>query len=145
MEELRHKIEQLLPEGVFLMDMNEDPHKGLLRCFVDSEASISLDVTTTIAKSIRNSGLLETIFPDGASLEVTTLGLSEPLTQPFQYRKNVGRLMNLTYDKKGYRKHAEAELVGFKDSILFLKNENKGHFQLALENILQAKIIVQFN
>ena len=47
--------------------------------------------------------------------------------------------------KKGYRKHAEAELVGFKDSILFLKNENKGHFQLALENILQAKIIVQFN
>lgn len=145
MEELRHKIEQLLPEGVFLMDMNEDPHKGLLRCFIDSEESISLNVTTTIAKSIRNSGLLDIMFPDGASLEVTTLGLSEPLTQPFQYRKNVGRLMNLTYEKKGYRKHVEAELVGFNDSIIFLKNENKGHFQLALENILQTKIIVQFN
>ncbi len=145
MEDLKHKIEQLLPKGVFLMDMNEDPHKALLRCFIDSEDSISLDLTTSIAKSIRNSGLLDTIFPEGTSLEVSTLGLSEPLTQPFQYRKNVGRLMNLTYDKKGYRKHTEAELVGFKDSILFLKNENKGHFQLALENILQAKIIVQFN
>ena len=145
MDDLRHKIEQLLPAGIFLMDINEDPHRGIVRCFVDGEESISLGVTANIAKSIQNSGLLDEYYPDGASLEVTTLGLSEPLKQPFQYRKNVGRMLNLTYGKNGYRKHTEAELVGFNDGILYLKNKHKGQFQMALENILQAKVIVQFN
>ena len=89
--------------------------------------------------------MLDEYYPDGASLEVTTIGLSEPLEQPFQYRKNVGRMLNLTYDKNGNQKHTEAELVGFSDGILYLKNKYKGHFQLVLENILQAKVIVQFN
>ena len=145
MDKLRQDIEQLLPDGVFLMDINEDPHRGMVRCFVDSEKSISLDQTSKIVKSIQHSGLLEKYYPDGALLEVTTLGILEPLTQPFQYRKNVGRKLNLTYNNKSYRKHTEAELVGFNDDILFLKNKNKGQFQLALENILQAKVIVQFN
>ena len=88
---------------------------------------------------------MDEYYPDGASLEVTTLGLSEPMKQPFQYRKNVGRMLSLTYGKNGYRKHTEAELVGFNDGILYLKNKHKGQFQMALENILQAKVIVQFN
>ena len=145
MDDLRHEIKQLLPGGVFLMDIKEDPHRRLVRCFVDAEESISIDETTEIAKSIQNSGLLDEYYPDGASLEVTTIGLSEPLEQPFQYRKNVGRMLNLTYDKNGNQKHTEAELVGFSDGILYIKNKYKGQFQLVLENILQAKVIVQFN
>ncbi len=113
--------------------------------FCGQPKSISLDLTSKIVKSIQHSGLLEKYYPDGALLEVTTLGILEPLTQPIQYRKNVGRKLNLTYNNKSYRKHTEAELVGFNDNILFLKNKNKGQFQLALENILQAKVIVQFN
>jgi hypothetical protein len=54
-------------------------------------------------------------------------------------------MLSLTYGKNGYRKHTEAELVGFNDGILYLKNKHKGQFQMALENILQAKVIVQFN
>ena len=114
------------------MDINEDPHRGIVRCFVDGEESVSLGVSADIAKSIQNSGLLYEYYTDGALLEVTTLGLSEPLKQPFQYRKNVGRMLNLTYGKNGYRKHTEAELVGFNDGILYLKNKHKGQFQMAL-------------
>ncbi|HJL75321.1 MAG TPA: hypothetical protein QGF17_08365 [Candidatus Marinimicrobia bacterium] len=145
MEELRHKIEQVLPDGVLLMDLTDDPHKGMVRCFVDSEETVSLDVTTAIAKSIQDAGILDEYYPDGAALEVTSIGVTEPLMRPFQYKKNVGRKLNLTFDKNGYRKYTEAELVGFNDDILYLKNKNKGQFQLALENILQAKVIVQFN
>lgn len=145
MDKLRIDITELLPEGVFLMDLKEDPHKGMVRCFVDGETSISLNETSFIAKQIQESGLLDEYYPSGASLEVTTLGLGEPLTQPFQYRKNVGRFLNLYYDKNGYKKHTEAELVGFDEEILFLKNKQNGQFQLRLENILLAKVIVQFN
>ena len=127
------------------MDLKEDPHKGMVRCFVDGERSISLNETSFIAKHIQESGLLDEYYPNGASLEVTTMGLGEPLTQPFQYRKNVGRFLNLSYDKNGYKKHTEAELVGFDEEILFLKNKQNGQFQLRLENILLAKVIVQFN
>jgi len=145
MDKLRQDIENLLPEGVFLMDLNEDPHRGMVRCFVDGETSISLGQTSKIVKSIQHSGLLDQYYPEGALLEVTTLGVTEPLTHSFQYKKNVGRYLNLTYSSKNYRKHTEAELVGFNDNILFLKNEHKGQFELALENILQAKVIVKFN
>ena len=145
MDELRHKIEHLLPDGVYLMDITDDPHKGMVRCFVDSEETVSLDVTTEIAKTIQDDGLLDEYYPDGASLEITSLGVTEPLTRSFQYKKNVGRKLNLTFNKNGHRKYTEAELVGFNDDILYLKNKHKGQFQLALENILQAKVIVQFN
>lgn len=134
-----------MPTGFYLMDIKEDPHKGLVRCLIDSEDSISLDDTAMILKLIQNSGVLDQFYSDGASLEVTSLGVTEPLTQSFQYRKNVGRKLNITFDKNGYRKHIEAELTGFDGETLFLQNKNKGHFQLVLVNILQAKVVIQFN
>jgi ribosome maturation factor RimP len=144
MDELRNKIEKLMPTGFYLMNIKEDPHKGLVRCLIDSEDSISLDDTAMISKLIQHSGVLDQFYPDGASLEVTSLGVTEPLTHSFQYRKNIGRKLNITYDKNGYRKNVEAELTGFDGEILFLQNKNKGHFQLELANILQAKVIIQF-
>ena len=145
MDKLRIDLTELLPEGIFLMDMKEDPHKGLVRCYVDSEMIISLSDTTSIAKRIRESGLLDEYYPNGASLEVSTLGISEPLTLPFQFRKNVGRFSNLMYSKNGYKKQTDAELVGFDEETLFLKNKQRGQFQLKLESVYQAKVIVQFN
>lgn len=144
MDKLRNKIEKLMPTGFYLMDIKEDPHKGLVRCLIDSEDSISLDDTAMILKLIQNSGVLDQFYSDGASLEVTSLGVTEPLTKSFQYRKNVGRKLNITFDKNGYRKHIEAELTGFDGETLFLQNKNKGHFQLVLVNILQAKVVIQF-
>jgi len=144
MDELRNKLEKLLPDEFHLMDLKEDPHKGLVRCLIDSEDTISLADTTMISKLIQNSGVLDQFYSDGASLEVTSLGVSEPITQSFQYRKNVGRKLNITFDKNGYRKNIEAELTGFDGNNLFLQNKNKGHFQLAFANILQAKVVIQF-
>ncbi len=144
MDKLKNRIENLIPQGYYLMDIKEDPHKGLVRCFIDSEETISLNDTARISKSIQKSGILDQYYSEGASLEVTSLGATEPITEPFQYRKNVGRKLNITYDKNGYRKFVEADLTGFNEETLFLKNKNKGRFEILLKNVLQAKVIIQF-
>ncbi|MFQ6678238.1 MAG: ribosome maturation factor RimP [Fidelibacterota bacterium] len=126
------------------MDMKEDPHKGLIRCIIDSENPISLVDTTRISKTIQNSGILDNYYPDGASLEVTSFGITESFTQPFQFRKNVGRRLNIIYDKDGYKKNVKAELSGFDGETLFLRNKNRGQFQLSLTKILDTKVVIQF-
>ncbi len=134
----------MLPSGFYLMDMKEDPHKGLIRCIIDSENPISLDDTTRISKTIQNSHILDTYYPKGASLEVTSFGINGSLTESFQFRKNVGRMLNITFDKDGYKKSVKAELRGFDGKTLFLRNKNKSQFQLPLTKIIDTKVVIQF-
>ncbi len=99
MDELKTKIENLLPEGFYLMDIKEDIYKAVIRCFIDSEKMIYSEDTSMISKSIQDYEVLDAFYPDGVTLEVTSLGVTTPLTRNFQFRKNIGRLLAIEYKK----------------------------------------------
>lgn len=143
-QQLKTKITSLLPDGINLMGFKEEPHRGMVRCIVDSENSITLEHTSQIAKTIKNSGVLDLFYPNGISLEVSTPGISEPLTEPFQYIKNIGRMLEISFNKNGFHKTTQAVLTGFDGKILYLNNKHRGHFQLSFEEIIKTTVKVQF-
>jgi ribosome maturation factor RimP len=64
--------------------------------FIDSDSGFSLDKSTKINRALRNKIDESGLFPDGNySLEISSPGTSEPLQLPRQYKKNIGRLLEI--------------------------------------------------
>src|ERR1700678_18427 len=81
--------------GYFLVDVRIKPTNNV-RVYIDGDQGISIDkcvlYNRTLYKKLEESGL----FPAGDfSLEVSSPGLDEPLKLLRQYRKNIGRQVEL--------------------------------------------------
>ena len=75
--------------------MNQDSHQDLVRLIVDAEHHVCLDETTEIAKRIRSSKDIQSMFPNGVRIEVSTPGIAAPLEHDYQFKKNIGRKLNI--------------------------------------------------
>ena len=81
--------------AVFLVETRIKPTNNV-KIFLDGDDGITIEKCITINralyKQVEGSGL----FPnDDFSLEVSSPGLDEPLKLPRQYRKNIGRLVEV--------------------------------------------------
>ena len=64
--------------------------------FIDSDTGFSLDKSTKINRALRNQIDESGLFPEGNySLEISSPGVTEPLKMPRQYKKNIGRLLEI--------------------------------------------------
>ena len=88
---LKEDIKSLLPNGVFLIDIKEDPRRRLLNCIIDSENPVDLNLTTSISKDIYNSGVLDKSYPNGMTLSVSSIGIDAPLKEAYQFKKNINK------------------------------------------------------
>lgn len=86
-------------QGVELVDLEwHRPRRGraTLRIFLDRPGGITLDEITRISRVL--SGLLDVhdLIPGSYTLEVSSPGLTRPLTKPGDYQRYVGRLVRVT-------------------------------------------------
>jgi ribosome maturation factor RimP len=85
--------------GNFLEDVtitSAGKHR-ILTVVVDSEKHLTLDEVTSVTKEL--SEVVENLSEIGDlpfTLEVTSPGVDRPLTLPRHWRKNLGRLINIT-------------------------------------------------
>ncbi|NOZ04139.1 MAG: hypothetical protein GXO92_05975 [FCB group bacterium] len=137
-------IKNLLDEDVFLLDLKEDITNQTLKIFVDSARPVTLDMTSEIAKKIRDSGLLDTFYPQGYRLEVSSPGVGTPLTLPFQFRKNKGRKLSLTLSDGAESVRLKATLLDVTDQgILVSDKKGKDQF-IAYDEIINARVVIEF-
>ena len=95
MNTLKNKIEQLIPDNLVLIDLIEDPNGSWLKVIIDGADSVDLKTTTKIAKKIKSLEFIDEFFPAGIQFEVSTPGIDSALVHPFQYKKNLGRYINI--------------------------------------------------
>jgi ribosome maturation factor RimP len=92
---IEEKIQSLLKEPHFLVDVRIKPTNNI-RVYLDSDEGMPLSelisYNRALYKQIEESGM----YPDGNfSLEVSSPGLDEPLKKLRQYKKNVGRPVDI--------------------------------------------------
>ncbi len=127
------------------MDLKENPRGSSVRLIIDSDQAIDLQMTTKIAKMVNESGVLESAFPKGCSLEVSSPGITTPLTESFQFRKHVGRTLKLTVERGGSREYFQAELVNAdQNGIQFISGKSDPE-SLSYADIIEAKIKITFD
>lgn len=153
---MREKVTQLLGnaleknKSLFLIDLNisED---NQIRVILDGDRGVTVEDCMSVSREIEHN--LDREEHD-FSLEVMSAGVSEPLTLPRQFKKNIGR--NIKVKTKSDEK-IEGELIAATDENCTLtwaarepKPVGKGKVTVQKEaivpykNIMEAKVMVTF-
>ena len=145
MENLKKIVKRNLVDDIQLMDLVHDTRSDYIKIIVDSPNDIQIDKTSYIARRIKNDENIISMFPNGCRLEVGTPGVGSNLNHSFQYKKNIGRKISLTYlgsDNESISKIYK--LIDSNESGVKLKSKNVETF-IHYEKIVSAKIKVSFD
>lgn len=153
---MREKVAQLLKnaldenKSLFLIDLtiSED---NQIRVILDGDKGVTVEDCIAVSREIEhNLDREEYDF----SLEVMSAGVSEPLTLPRQYKKNIGRTLKV---KTTNEEKIEGELIAANDESCTLtwsaresKPVGKGKVTVQKEavlpykDIMEAKVMITF-
>ena len=140
---LRNIVEPHLAKDQVLLDAREDSRGNYLRIVIDSEDNMTLSDTTRLTKVLKNSIEIDSLYPSGIRLEVSTPGLNNSLRYPFQYKKNINRTLVVSYIESEVEVEVEGNLVKAGDNEIELIYSDKSII-INYENIIDAKVIVSF-
>ncbi len=99
-KKIREIISPLLTrEGIYLVDieLRGFANNQVLSIFVDTETGITMDQVTHLTQEIEGILDVEDPIPGRYRLEVSSPGIDRPLTEKWQYRKNIGRQLKVNY------------------------------------------------
>ncbi|MFT7073610.1 ribosome assembly cofactor RimP [Patiriisocius sp. Uisw_017] len=154
---MREKVTQLVNDA-----LTEHPDLFLIDLVISADNKIAVvldgDHGITVEDCIKMSRAVEHNLDreeEDFSLEVMSAGVSEPLTLPRQFKKNVGRTLNVTTDKgetiEGKITQTTNEAVTLEWKSREPKPVGKGKVTvqkkvvLPYKEIIKAKVMVTFN
>mgnify|MGYP000209228971 FL=1 len=141
---IQEDIKALLPQGVFLLDVKEDFHQGVVKCVIDAEKPVDLNLTTTVSRTINDSGILEEQYPEGMALHVSSAGVDTPLKYDYQYRKNIDRVISITVVKDGKPYSTEAQILAVTDDSVQIQRSGVAEEWIPIADIIHAKVLIKF-
>ena len=137
-------IKNLLQENedTFLVDVKIKPGNNI-KVFVDADNGVTIDTCTRINRAIYREIEENGLFPNGDfSLEVSSPGVDEPLKLLRQYKKSIGRrvevVMNDEIKKEGKLVEVNA------DEIVIEETDNKSKKKKD-RNVVPQKTNILFN
>ncbi len=124
--------------------------RPIVEVFVDSETGVSLDTCSGISSFV--GALLDSDrdFPSSYRLDVSSPGIDRPLTQAWQFRKNVGRLLRIRLLED---EEFKGRLLEVRDSMLLLERGKQGKsrksdealkIEIPLTSIQSALVEIEF-
>jgi len=141
---IQENIKAILPQGVFLLDVKEDFHQGVVKCVIDAEKPVDLNLTTTVSRTINDSGILEEQYPEGMALHVSSAGVDTPLKYDYQYRKNIDRVISITVVKDGKPYSTEAQILAVTDDSVQIQRSGVAEEWIPIADIIHAKVLIKF-
>ena len=148
MNELENKIINIASKALLpkqnIINVAGDLNSGFVRIVLDSERNISHKETTHLTKFLNNSIEFDSLFPNGYRLEVTSPGIDSTFQYPFQYKKNIGKIINISFSDNHDNIDLTALISDANNDFVFLKIENE-IIKLPYEKIVIAKLKISFN
>ena len=142
------RIEELaLPlvkqEDLFLVDIElKQQDMNVVWVYVDSEeGGVNLDVCSKISRELSFQVENEDIFPKSYRLNVSSPGLSRPLSDKRQYGKNIGRTVKVKYKQDGEYEKIEGILKEVADSFVTIENEGGHSESINFDDLVETKIV----
>ena len=140
---IKNIIKPHLEDGQFLLDITHDVRGNFIRIVIDSEDVLTLDDTAKLTRSIKNASETFSDFPDGVRIEVSTPGLDWSLSEPFQYKKNLNRSLEVVYDENKSSTKITGKITRVGDKSFELESDNKT-FSLSYDQVKSALVKLSF-
>lgn len=142
--------EQLVEKetGYFLVEARMSPGNHL-KLFIDGDLGVSIDKCVAINRALYKQIEEQGLFSDGDfSLEVSSPGLDEPLRLHRQYKKNLGRsvevILNDGTKKEGKLTETSEHGIIMEEIVGIGKKKEVIKHAILFENIKTTKIQVVF-
>lgn len=128
---------------MFLVDMElKQQDMNVVWVYVDSEkGGVNLDVCSRISRELSFLVESEDIFQKSYRLNVSSPGLSRPLSDKRQYGKNVGRKVKVKYKQNDEYEKAEGFLKEVQDNSVKIEDENSQIITIAFDDMVETKIV----
>ena len=136
-------IKPFLKNGQILMDVTHDVRGNFVRIIVDSESVLTLDDTAKLTRSIKNASETLSEFPDGVRIEVSTPGLDCSLSEPFQFKKNLNRNLDVVYYDNSLSTKVTGKIVRVGDKSFELESDDKT-LSLSYDQVKSALVNISF-
>jgi len=114
-ESIRKMIGEILEEEpvYFLVDLRIKPINNI-KVFLDGDSGITIEKCVQVNRKLYKKLEEAQMFPDGDfSLEISSAGLDEPLKSLRQYKKNIGRQVEVQFQdgslKEGFQREIATE------------------------------------
>jgi len=142
-DEIINIIEPFLEDGQFLMDVTHDVRGNFLRIIVDSEGIVSLNDTAKLTRSLKERIEASSEFSEGVRIEVSSPGLDWSLSEPFQYKKNLNRNLDVVYHVDNISIKYTGKIISAGNESFELKGDNKT-VSLSYDQVKSALVKVSF-
>lgn len=128
----------------FLVDVEIKHHKvPEVWILVDSEnESVSLDTYSAISREVGDALDNEDIFPNSYRLNVSSPGLSRPLSDKRQYKKNTGRVAKVKFKEEDQYQTIQGVIKEVDDnSISIMFEDAEDGINIDFDSIVETKIV----
>ena len=133
-----------MPPKAELLSFKFNSSSSFIKIVIDSCENITVDDTAILARRIKNDDYIVSNFPEGLRLEVGTPGVGSELEKTFQYKKNIGRNIELEYHNGSENIKKTYLLIGVDENGVVVKKNNKKN-DILFSEIKSAKIKVSFD
>ncbi len=146
-EGLINQILQDMPD-IFLVNVKIKPTNNF-KVFLDADTGLSIEKCVKINRTLYKIIEENNWYPEGDfSLEISSPGIDEPLKLLRQYKKNIGRNVEIVLSDETKK---EGKLKEVKDDFIIIEQttgKNKKAIttqsEIAFENIKQTKVQIAF-
>ena len=143
MDQLADIVQQYLKPGMVLIDLKHNRQTDLIKVTIDGEKPLNISDTEALARSLKESNKLLHQFPRGFQLVVSTSGINSPLMEPYQFRKNKGRILIVDYVDNKIRKHVLGKLLDANNQEISLDVDGI-RIMISYDKINKAKVKISF-
>lgn len=128
---------------MFLVDVEiKQEDMNVIWVLVDSEkGGVNVDTCSKMSRELAYIIDEGELMQGSFRLNVSSPGLSRPLSDQRQYKKNVGRTAKVKYKTNNEYNQAEGILSDVNEYYLFIDTGNDKSTQIAFSDIVETKII----
>ena len=116
---------------------------NLIKVTVDTEAGITLGQCQDLSKKLSDIFYRKNVCQGNYQLEISSPGVEKPLEFPYEYRRNLGRELEVTYDISGETRYERGELIAYDEKILRLRGK-EGEIDIPLDHIKRSNLKLQW-
>ncbi|MBK7885101.1 MAG: ribosome maturation factor [Chitinophagaceae bacterium] len=142
-------LEPLLADDIFLVSIKIKPTNNI-KIYLDADSGLAIEKCIKINRALYKIIEESATYPDGDfSLEVSSPGIDEPLKLLRQYKKNIGRQVEMLLNSE---EKIEGKLIAATDDNIIIETlEGKGkkaiikEVNISFSDIKQTKVQIKFN
>ena len=126
------------------LEIKGDKNNPLYLVFADKDGGITLGECEKLSRAIQDEIDMDENFPKKYRLDVSSPGLDRPLTEDFQFKKNIEKNIEVKIPSEKSVKKITGKLISFNSETLNLKDVKGNDFTVQRKDILEAKVKLQW-